>query len=34
MLEAAKAAEKPTRNLEEKVYEIEDEIRLATQPSA
>jgi hypothetical protein len=33
-LEAAKAANKPTRNLEDRVYEIEDEIRLATQPSA
>ena len=30
-LEAAKAAGKPVRNLEDKVYEIEDELRLATQ---
>jgi hypothetical protein len=28
-LEAAKAAGKPTRNLEDKLYEIEDELRLA-----
>jgi len=28
-LEAAKAAGKPTRNLEDKIYEIEDAIRLA-----
>jgi hypothetical protein len=32
-VEAAKAAGKPTRNLEDKVYEIEDEIRLTAQPS-
>ncbi len=30
-LDAAKAAGQPTRNLEDKVYEIEDELRLATQ---
>lgn len=30
-LDAAKAAGQPSRNLEDKVYEIEDEIRLATQ---
>lgn len=30
-LEAAKAAGKPTKNLEDKIYEIEDEIRLANQ---
>ena len=30
-LDAAKAAGKPTRNLEDKVYEIEDEIRLAAK---
>ena len=30
-LDAAKAAGKPTRNLEDKVYEIEDEIRLAAR---
>ncbi|MBL8217716.1 MAG: hypothetical protein JNL62_00720 [Bryobacterales bacterium] len=29
-LDAAKAAGQPTRNLEDKVYEIEDEVRLAT----
>lgn len=29
-LEAAKAAGKPTKNLEDKLYEVEDEIRLAT----
>lgn len=28
-LEAAKAAGSPTKNLEDKIYEIEDEIRLA-----
>ncbi|MGA2712771.1 MAG: hypothetical protein ABSC37_21930 [Xanthobacteraceae bacterium] len=28
-LEAAKAAGKPTRNLEDKLYQVEDEIRLA-----
>jgi hypothetical protein len=33
-LEATKAAGKPTRNMEDKVYEIEDELRLATQPGA
>lgn len=30
-LEAAKAAGQPTRNLEDKVYEIEDELQLANQ---
>jgi len=30
-LEAAKTAGKPTRNLEDKIYEIEDAIRLAVQ---
>jgi len=30
-LEAAKASGTPARNLEDKVYEIEDELRLATQ---
>ena len=30
-LDAAKAAGKPVRNLEDKVYEIEDELRLASQ---
>ncbi len=30
-LEDAKTAGAPTRNLEDKIYEIEDEIRLATQ---
>jgi hypothetical protein len=30
-LEEAKAASKPTRNLEDKIYELEDELRLATQ---
>ncbi len=30
-LDAARAAGQPTRNLEDKVYEIEDELRLATQ---
>jgi len=30
-LEVTKAAGKPTRNLEDKIYEIEDAIRLATQ---
>jgi hypothetical protein len=33
-LEAAKTAGKPTRSLEDYVYEIEDEIRLATQQGA
>jgi hypothetical protein len=33
-LDAAKTAGKPTRTLEDKIYEIEDEIRLATQPIA
>jgi len=33
-LEAAKASEGPTRNLEDRIYEIEDEIRLAVQPGA
>ena len=28
-IEAAKAAGKPTRNLEDKLYQVEDEIRLA-----
>lgn len=32
-LEAAKSAGKPTRNLEDRIYEIEDNIRLATQKS-
>lgn len=31
-LDAAKSAGKPTRNLEDKIYEIEDELRLAIQP--
>jgi len=31
-LDTAKAAGKPTRNHEDKIYEIEDEIRLANQP--
>lgn len=31
-LEAAKAAGKPTRNHEDRIYEIEDELRLAKQP--
>ena len=30
-LEAAKAANAPTKNLEDKVYEIEDDLRLATR---
>ncbi len=30
-LDAAKAAGKPTRNIEDKIYEIEDEIRLAAK---
>jgi hypothetical protein len=30
-LEAARAAGKPTKNPEDRIYEIEDEIRLATQ---
>ena len=30
-LDAAKAAGKPTRNFDDKIYEIEDEIRLASQ---
>jgi len=29
--EAAKAAGKPTKNLEDRIYEIEDELRLASQ---
>jgi hypothetical protein len=29
-LEAAKGAGKPTKNLEDKLYEVEDELRLAT----
>jgi hypothetical protein len=33
-LETAKTANKPTRSLEDKIYEIEDELRLATQPEA
>lgn len=33
-LDAAKAANKATRNLEDKVYEIEDELRLATHSSS
>jgi hypothetical protein len=32
-LEIAKAAGKPTRNHEDKIYEIEDELRLAGQPA-
>jgi hypothetical protein len=28
-LEAAKGAGKPTKNLEDKLYEVEDELRLA-----
>ncbi len=28
-LEAAKAAGKPTKNLEDRIYEIEDELRLS-----
>ena len=31
-LEGAKTAGTATRNLEDKIYEIEDELRLATQP--
>lgn len=31
-LEDAKAAGAPTKNLEDRVYEIDDELRLATQP--
>ena len=31
-LEAAKAAGAPTRNLEDKIYELEDELRLSTIP--
>ncbi|MCC6343868.1 MAG: hypothetical protein IT166_16815 [Bryobacterales bacterium] len=30
-LEEAKAASKPVRNLEDRIYELEDELRLATQ---
>jgi hypothetical protein len=30
-LEAAKAAGKPTKNLEDRIYEIEDELRLSRQ---
>ena len=30
-LESAKAAGKPTRNLEDRIYEIDDELRLANQ---
>jgi vacuolar-type H+-ATPase catalytic subunit A/Vma1 len=33
-LDEAKAENKPTRKLEDQVYEIEDELRLATQPVA
>ena len=33
-LEAAKASSSPTRALDDKIYEIEDEIRLALQPRA
>jgi hypothetical protein len=33
-LAAAKATNQPTRNLEDRVYEIEDELRLSTQPLA
>jgi hypothetical protein len=32
-LDAAKGAGKPTRNYEDKIYEIEDELRLANQPA-
>src|SRR6266702_1366600 len=32
-LDAAKTAGKPTRNHEDKIYEIEDELRLANQPA-
>ncbi len=32
-LETARAAGKPTKNLEDRIYEIEDEIRLAIQAS-
>jgi phage shock protein A len=32
-LEAAKAAGKPTRNIEDRIYEIEDALRLARQPA-
>jgi hypothetical protein len=32
-LDAAKTAGKPTKNLEDRIYEIEDEIRLAAQTS-
>ncbi|HEY4363747.1 MAG TPA: hypothetical protein VGN17_22460 [Bryobacteraceae bacterium] len=32
-LEAARAAGKPTRPLEDKIYEIEDELRLANHPN-
>jgi hypothetical protein len=32
-LEEAKAVGKPTRSLEDKIYEIEDELRLASQTS-
>ena len=31
-LEDAKAASAPTRKLEDRIYEIEDELRLASQP--
>ena len=33
-LDAAKTAGKPTRSFEDKIYEIEDELRLAAQPNA
>jgi len=33
-LDAAKTAGKPTRSFEDKIYEIEDELRLATLPNA
>ena len=32
-LETAKSAGKPTRNYEDKIYEIEDELRLANHPA-
>ena len=33
-LDAAKADNKPTRKIEDEIYEMEDELRLATQPVA
>jgi len=32
-LEAAKTTGTPTRNLEDRIYELEDDLRLATQPA-